>query len=168
MEPLDKQKIQERQNQILGLIREFCSEKLDEEYFELSERMVKKLGRKRTPPILTGQVQVWAAAIIHALGSINFLFDKSFQPFVSVEEINSFFGTNKSTTGAKSRQIRDLLKLGYWDSEFSTNKMHAGNPYDELVMVDGLIVPVDTLPEQYQQLVRQARSEGKDISFTTH
>jgi hypothetical protein len=34
-------------------------------------------------------------------------------------------------------------------------------------MVDGLIVPLDTLPEQYQQAVRQARAEGKDISFTT-
>jgi hypothetical protein len=35
-------------------------------------------------------------------------------------------------------------------------------------MVDGLIVPLDTLPEQYQDMVRQARAEGKDISFSTN
>lgn len=37
----------------------------------------------------------------------------------------------------------------------------------DLVMVDGLIVPLETLPEQYQITVRQARAEGKDISFTS-
>jgi hypothetical protein len=164
---MDKHNLQERQQNILDLVREFCAKKLDEEYFELSERLVQKLGRKRNPPFATGQPQVWAAAIIHALGTINFLFDKSFEPYISTEDINAFFGTSKSTTGNKSKQIRDLLKLDRWDNEFSTKKMHDSNPFANLVMVDGLIVPVDTLPEQYQQAVRQARAEGKDISFTT-
>jgi hypothetical protein len=34
-------------------------------------------------------------------------------------------------------------------------------------MVDGLIVQIDKLPEELQRLVKQARAEGKDISFTT-
>lgn len=164
---MDKQNLLDRQQRILELGKEFCSTKLDEEYFELTERLVRKLGRKRNPPFETGQPQVWAAAIIHALGTINFLFDKSFEPYVSIDDINLFFGTSKSTTGNKSKQIRDMLKLNLWDKEFSTKKMQSSNPYASLVMVDGLIVQVDTLPEQYQQAVRQARSEGKDISFTT-
>jgi hypothetical protein len=164
---MDKQNLQDRQQSILDLVREFCAKKLDEEYFQLSERLVQKLGRKRNPPLATGQPQVWAAAIIHALGTINFLFDKSFEPYVSTEDINAFFGTTKSTTGNKSKQIRDLLKLDRWDNEFSTKKMQDSNPFANLVMVDGLIVPVNTLPEQYQEAVRQARAEGKDISFTT-
>jgi len=164
---MDKQHIQERQQKILDLVREFCGKKLDEEYFELSERLVQKLGRKRNQPLATGQPQVWAAAIIHALGTINFLFDKSFEPFVSIDEINDFFGTKKSTTGNKSKQIRDLFKLDRWDNEFSTKRMSNSNPFADLVFVNGLIVPVDTLPEQYQVAVRQARAEGKDISFTT-
>lgn len=164
---MDKQHIQERQQKILDLVREFCGKKLDEEYFELSERLVQKLGRKRNQPLATGQPQVWAAAIIHALGTINFLFDKSFEPFVSIDEINDFFGTKKSTTGNKSKQIRDLFKLDRWDNEFSTKRMSNSNPFADLVFVNGLIVPVDTLPEQYQVAVRQARAEGKDVSFTT-
>ena len=164
---MDKQKTQERQQQILDLIRNFCAKKLDEEYFELAERLTQKLARKKNVPFVTGQIEVWAAAIIHALGTINFLFDKASMPYSSVDEINTFFGTNKTTTGNKSKQIRDLLKLQRWDNEFSTKKMMDSNPYANLVMVDGLIVPLDTLPEQYQEAVRQARAEGKDISFTT-
>jgi hypothetical protein len=164
---MDKQKLQERQMQIIELVRQFCSQKLDDEYFELAERLTAKLGRKRNVPYSAGQTEVWAAAIIHALGTINFLFDKSSEPYVTVDEINDFFKTNKSTTGSKSKHIRDLLKLERWGNEFSTKRMLDSNPFMNLVMVDDLTVPLDTLPLEYQEMVRQARAEGKDISFNT-
>lgn len=164
---MEKQQIQERQQLIIDLIGEFCAQKLNDEYFELSKRLMQKLGRKRNVPFETGKPEVWAAATIHALGSINFLFDKSFEPYVTIDEINNLFGTNKSTTGAKSKQIRDMLKLSMWDKEFSTQRMRGSNPFAEMVMVNGLIVPMNTIPEEYQKMVRQARAEGKDMSFTT-
>lgn len=159
--------MKERQQQILDLVKEFCTQKLNDGYAELSEKMVQKLGRKRPPPIATGQPEIWAAAIIHAIGSVNFLFDQSFEPYATLDDINSFFGTKKSTTGNKARQIRDMFKLDRWDNEFSTRGMRDSNPLSNFVMVDGLIVPVDSLPEEYQEMVRQARAEGKDISFRT-
>jgi hypothetical protein len=140
---------------------------LNEEYAVLAEKLVCKLGRKRNVPFVTGQAQIWAVAVIHALGTINFLFDKSFEPYVSVEELNDFFGTKKSTTGNKSREIRDLLKLSYWDRDFSTGSMANNNPLADLVMVDGLIVPISALPEEYQVIARQVMSEGGSISFST-
>lgn len=164
---MEKHKLQERQQQILDLVRQFCAQKLDDEYFELAERLILKLSRKRNIPYSTGQIEVWAAAVIHALGTINFLFDKASEPYVSVDEINAFFKTNKSTTGNKSKHIRELLKLDRWDDAFSTKRMHNSNPFTNLVMVDGLIVPLETLPEEYQEMVRQARAEGKDIAFNT-
>ncbi len=164
---MDIQKIEKQKQQILDLVREFCAKELDEEYFELAERLTHKLARKRNSPLATGQPKIWAAAIIHALGTINFMFDKSFEPYLSIDDINNFFGTNKSTSGNKSRLIRDLLKLRPFDNEFSTQNMQDNNPFADFVMVDGFIVPLDTLPEQYQREVRQARAEGKDISFTT-
>jgi len=164
---MEKQKILERQQVILDLVGEFCKEKLDNDYFELSKNLTLKLGRKRNVPFITGQPKVWAAAIIHALGSINFLFDKSFEPYVTLDELNDFFGTTKSTTGNKSKQIRDLLKLNYYDKEFSTGKMQGANPFKSMVMVDGFIVQLETLPIEYQQLVRQALAEGKDITLTS-
>lgn len=164
---MDKQKIKERQQEILTLVREFCAKHLDEEYFILAEQLVAKLGRKRNVPFISGRPEIWAVAVIHALGTINFLFDKTSEPYVSVDEINDFFHTNKSTTANKSKQIRDLLKLSTWDDEFSTERMHDNNPFKNLIMVDGFIVPLDTLPEELQEMVRQARAEGKEISFNT-
>ena len=89
---------------------------------------------------MSGKGEIWAAAIIHALGTINFLFDKSFNPYVTIDEINNYFGTNKSSTGSKSKLIRDLLNLDYFNNEFSTNRMKENNPFDKLMMVNGFIV----------------------------
>jgi hypothetical protein len=164
---MDKQQIKERQQEILGLLQAFCAQKLNEEYFSLAERLLAKLGRKRNIPFATGQPKTWAAGIIHALGTINFLFDKSIKPYVSVDEITAFFQTSKSASGNKSKEIRDMLGLRTWDREFSTRHILQNNPFKDLVMVDGLIVPLDTLPEEMQTIVRQARAQGRDVSFRT-
>ena len=139
MNKKDKTEIERRKDQLLNLIKEFCMLKLDDDYFELSERLLNKLGRKRDVPFMSGKIEIWAGATIHALGTVNFLFDKSFEPFVTIDEINEFFGTNKSTTGAKSKIIRDLLNIGYFDDEFSTTHIKENNPFNDLMMVDGLI-----------------------------
>ena len=136
---MEKEKIIEKQQEIIRLAKSFCSEKLNEEYAVLAEKLICKLGRKRNVPFVTGKTEIWAAAVIHALGSINFLFDKSFDPYVSIDDINSFFGTKKTTTGNKSREIRDLLNLGYWDNEFSTKRMSGSNPFAKMAMVNGFI-----------------------------
>ena len=164
---MEKQQIQARQQEILELIKEFTDKKLDKDYFNLAKKMLQKLRSENDIPFMTGQPKIWAAAIINALGTINFLFDKSFKPYVSVEELNTFFGTSKSTTANKSKQIREMLNLRHYDPEFSTNKMQEDNPFNKFVMVDGMITLLDTLPEEFQQMVRQARAEGKDISFST-
>ena len=94
---------------------------------------------------MSGKIEIWSAAVIHALGTIDFLFDKSFDPYTTVDEINVFFGTNKSSTGQKSKVIRDLLNLGYFDSEFSTQRAKQNNPFDKLTMVNGFFVFKDSL-----------------------
>ena len=147
MEKKEKSAIESRKNQILILLKDFCSQKLNDDYFELSERLLNKLGRKRDVPFMSGKIEIWAAAVIHALGTINFLFDKSFEPYTTVDEINVFFGTNKSSTGQKSKVIRDLLNLGYFDGEFSTERVKQNNPFDKLTMVNGFIISKDSLSE---------------------
>jgi hypothetical protein len=147
---MDKQKkaeIEIRKNQILDLIKEFCELKLDHDYLELSEQLLNKLGRKRDVPFVAGKTDIWAVAVIHALGTINFLFDKSFEPYVTVDELNGFFHTNKSSTGQKSKFIRDLLRLSYYDSEFSTTRMKQNNPFAKLTMVNGFIVSKEPVTE---------------------
>ncbi|MCK9401607.1 MAG: DUF6398 domain-containing protein [Bacteroidales bacterium] len=165
MEKMEKLAIESRKNQILTLIKEFCKQKLDDDYFELSERLLNKLGRKRDVPFMSGKIEIWAAAVIHALGTINFLFDKSFEPYVTVEEINVFFGTNKSSTGTKSKFIRDLLNLGYFDAEFSTQHITQNNPFERLRMVNGFIISTDLIPKILPKKEKKNKSDhsGPDL-----
>jgi hypothetical protein len=164
---MDKEKIIEKQQEIIRLATSFCNERINKEYATLAEKLICKLGRKRNVPFVTGQIAVWAAAVIHALGTINFLFDKSAEPHVSIDEINDFFGTKKSTTGNKSKEIRDLLKITHWDKEFSTRSMLERNPFANFVMVDDLITPLSSLPEEYQIIARKILAEGGSVSFRT-
>ena len=164
---MTKEEIKEKEDKLLELIEAFCAQKLDDEYFQLSEKLVKKLGRKRNVPFESGKIEIWAAGIIHALGLINFLFDKSFEPYVTVNEINDHFGTKQSTVTSKSKQIRDLLKLSHFDKAFSIRGIRNSNPLENMVMVDGFIVPLDTISDDLQKMVKQARAEGRDIEFTT-
>jgi hypothetical protein len=164
---MTKQEIKQREEQLLEMTRTFCTEKLDNDYLQLCEKLIKKLGRKRDVPFQRGKPEIWAAAVVHALGSINFLFDKSFEPYMTAEQICEYFGTKISSVSNKAREIKDMLNLGYFDSEFSTQRMSESNPLSEMVMVDGFIVRLSTLPIDLQMQVRQARANGQDIEFRT-
>jgi Domain of unknown function (DUF6398) len=156
---MEKQQIQEKQEQILGLIKQFCSAKLNDEYYEISEQLVKKLGRKRNVPFMTGQLEIWAVAVIHTVGTINFLFDRASEPYASLDDINDFFGTKKTTTSGKSKVIRDLLKIKQFDNEFATKEMKASNPFNNYVMVNGFFTPISALPEHLQEVARKLKEK---------
>ncbi len=164
---MDKKEIKEREKKLLEMTGMFCSQKLDDDYFRLSEKLIKKMGRKREVPFKRGKLEIWAAAVIYAIGSINFLFDKSFKPYMTAQEISDYFGTKNSTVSNKARQIREMFNLTMFDNEFATEHMNETNPFNDLVMVDGLIVPLSSIPENLQELVRKERSEGRDVEFTT-
>ncbi|MBJ7880196.1 DUF6398 domain-containing protein [Gelidibacter salicanalis] len=164
---MTKNEIKEKQNQLIELTGAFCSQKLNDEYFELCEKLINKMGRKREAPFKRGKLEIWAAAVVQTIGSINFLFDKSFEPYINSKQINDYFGTKATTVSNKTRIIKDMFDLGYYSPEFSTATMQQNNPFNNIVMVDEMFVPLDTLPTEMQQMVHQARNEGKDITFTT-
>jgi hypothetical protein len=163
----DKIEIENRKRLIIDLIKNFCDSKLNDEYFGLSIKLVDTLGRKRVVPFMTGKMEIWGSAIIHAIGSINFLFDNSSRPFVKVNEISNFFNVSQTTMTNKSKSIRDLLKMTMFDKNFATKRVKENDPFSNLVVVDDLIVPLNSLPLHLQELVKKTRQEGNDISFTT-
>ena len=165
---MTKEEVKNKEKKLLELTGSFCTQELDDDYYQLCEKLILKLGRKRDVPFKSGKIEIWAAAVIHAIGSINFLFDKSFEPYVTAEQISDYFGTKKSTVSNKARQIKDMFKLGYYDTNFSTQKMTENNPFNDMVMVNGLIVPLSSIPEDLQEMVKKERAEGRDIEFTTH
>lgn len=141
-----KDAIKARTQEIIRIAADFCRAHLDDEYAALCEKLVLKMSRKRAIPYVAGRPEIWAGAVVYALGQINFLFDPTQTPHTTQSAIAEHFGTTTSTLGQKAKSIRDLFKLRQWDPEFSTQAMAANNPYDRLVMVNGLIVPRDMLP----------------------
>jgi hypothetical protein len=124
----DKSAIEEKKKMLIEMTAKFCDDRLDEDYKQLCERLIEKMSRKRNVPFLSGKIEIWAAAVVYALGQINFLFDKSFEPYAGADEICDYFGTKKSTTSQKAKIISDMFKMYYWDDEFSTTRMIEKRP----------------------------------------
>lgn len=136
----DKQRVQDIQRQLTALTAACCRQHIDTEYEQLCKKLIEKMARKRNVPFLSGRVELWAAAIVYALGSINFLFDKSFLPHATPDTLCAYFAASKRTVAQKAKLIRDLFKLDYFDPEFSTERMAKNNPFARLGMVDGFLV----------------------------
>lgn len=151
----DKNQIEEKKQKLIEMTAGFCDAHLDKGYKQLCEKLIVKMARKRNVPFLSGRMEIWAAAIIYAIGQINFLFDQSFVPYVSAQEISNYFGASKSTVSQKAKLIRDMFKMGYWDKEFSTTKMREDNPLSDMVMVNGLMVNIQSLPPELRDIIRQ-------------
>ena len=60
-----------------------------------------------------------------------------------------------------------MFDLWYFSPEFSTKKMSNDNPFNDMVMIDGMIAPVSELPEELQILLKNERANGRDLEFTT-
>jgi len=164
---MSKEDIKEKQKQLLETVGTFCIQNLNEDYFKLCEKLILKMGRKREVPLKRGKIEIWASAVVYAIGSINFLFDKSFEPYMTSDEICDYFGTKKSTVSNKASQIKNMFDLWYFNPDFSTDRMNESSPFNNMVMVDGLILPVSSLPIEMQEIVKRERALGKDIEFRT-
>jgi hypothetical protein len=141
--PVDpKAELDARAADLISRTDAFCKTALDDEYATLCARLISKMRRKRVVPFATGRPEIWAAAVVYALGQINFLFDPAESPHTTPDTIADFFGVSKVTVGLKAKAIRDLFKLKRWDSEFCTASIAARNPFANLVMVNGFIIPL--------------------------
>ncbi len=150
--------VEEKARELIQLTAGFCKQYLDDEYEHLCEKLIRKMARKRAVPFLSGRLDIWAAAIVHALGTINFLFDRSSQPYATVDDISGYFGTSKSTVSQKSKAIRDMFNLFYWDKEFSAAAVKEHDPHKDMIMYNGFIMPISMLPPELQEVARRMKN----------
>ncbi|MCL6478954.1 MAG: plasmid pRiA4b ORF-3 family protein [Peptococcaceae bacterium] len=164
----EKKDVHERKQALIDLTSGFCNRYLDNEYRRLCEKLINKMARKRNVPFLSGKLELWAAAVVHALGSINFLFDKSFPPYASMDDICGYFKTSRSSTTQKSKLIRDMFNLWYYDPELSTTHVAKNNPLAGLVVVDDLILALKTLkPENEPVFIKREQNQPKLVKDRT-
>ncbi len=143
--------MQARFDDITQLTDAFSQAYLNDEYASLCRQLTATLCRKRPSPLSQGKTATWACGIIHALGTVNFLFDASQTPHVTVSQIASFFGLSSSTMQAKSKQIRDLLDMYQFDPEWTLPSMVDQNPLIWMLEVNGFIIDVRHAPRAIQE-----------------
>ncbi len=149
---MNDEKTKIRQEQLIELVSTFCDDKLDDEYKHLSIKLVEKMGRKHDVPFKRGKLDIWASAVIYALGQINFLFDASFEPHSTPDEICDYFGTKKSTVSDKARKIRDMFNLTHFDKEFSTAYIKGEAPVFEVDEKSGMIMPHSAMDDFFDDV----------------
>jgi hypothetical protein len=155
--------LREQVSEILAITDQFCDEHLDAEYASLCRQMVAKLARKRPSPLTRGDLRIWAASAIYAVGANNFLFDPDETPHLSADRLSELLDVPKSTMAAKAKRVRDVLGLaGQMDVEFCRRALLEDHPLAWLVEVNGMIVDAQCLPAETQA---EARRRGLIPAF---
>ena len=137
---------------IVGLTDAFCDQHLNAEYRELAQDMAAALCRKRPSPLASGQPRSWACGIIYALGQVNFLSDRSTQPYMKMADLCAAFGVNPNTASAKARVISNALGTHQFDPTWTLPSMVDQNPLVWMAEVNGLIVDLRTMPREVQAI----------------
>ncbi len=143
--------------QIVAVTDAVCEHHLDAEYAELSRRLVGRLARKRPSPLVRGDLRIWGAGVVYAVGQANFLSDPAQSPHATADQLSDWLGVKKTTMANKAAMIRDLLKLGHHDTEIMRRDLIDSSPLTWLLEVDGLLVDARQLPPALQ---RQALELG--------
>jgi hypothetical protein len=137
---------------IIALTDAFCQEHLNEEYAALSRQLAAALARKRPSPLPRGKLEIWACAIVYALGSVNFLFDKSQEPHMRADELCAVFGVSQSSGANKAKLIRDMFGMWPLDPQWSLPSRADENPLLWMLEVNGFIVDMRTMPREVQEI----------------
>lgn len=137
--------------EVVRLTDAVCREALDEDYARLARKAAEVMARKRPSPLLGGRAPGWACGIVYALGRVNFLFDKSFEPYLSAGDLCARFGVSAATGAAKAREVEHVLKTGVMDPRWSVPAVLAQNDMAWLVQVNGFVMDARDLPREAQE-----------------
>ena len=143
--------MQKKYEEIAPMISAFCKEKLNDEYNDICLRLLVKLCRKRSAPLLGGKPKTWAAGIIYAIGSNNFIFDKTQKLHLTANDIASAFGISSSTAENKANEIKKIFSIDYFNPEWQTAELKENNPTNWMIQVNGFIVDVRDMALEIQE-----------------
>ena len=148
--------LRDRAQQIIDVTDTACREHLDEEYGLMTRRLVARLARKRPSPIVRGDVRIWAAGAIYAVGQVNVLFDRTQTPHLTAKQLAEALGVVQTTMANKAAIINRLLDIGIFEPDLTRLAMIEQHPMAWLVELEGgFIVDARTLPPALQDEARR-------------
>ncbi|WP_404784140.1 plasmid pRiA4b ORF-3 family protein [Altericista sp. CCNU0014] len=144
--------MQEKFARIVALTDKFAQQHLNAEYAEFIRFATAALCRKRPSPLLSGTEKTWACGITHAIGMVNFLFDASQDPHIRATDLYESFGVSASTGQAKSKLVRDTLKMHQMDPDWCLPSQLDDNPMAWMISVNGYIIDARSAPREFQEI----------------
>lgn len=135
---------------IVSLTDSVCQQHLNSEYATLARQLAAALSRKRPSPIMRGKPEIWACGILYALGTVNFLFDKTQTPHMRSDELCAACGVSKSTGENKAKLIRELMNMYKLDPNWCLPALVDDNPMIWTLQVNGMMVDIRRMPRDIQ------------------
>ncbi len=117
----------ERFTDIIEVIDSFCDDHLNEEYKDVCHELAAHVCQDGSP-LLSGKAKSWAAGVIWAIGRVNFLSDRSFEPHMTQGQFAKAIGVSQTTVSAKCREIWDGMELMQLDPGFTVASRKDANP----------------------------------------
>lgn len=103
--------IASKYEEIVDKIKKFSSEYLNEEYEKICVKAAETLCLNNEDKLMKSKSFSWAAGIVHAIGTINDLFDSKEEPYIKATDLYKEFGVSSSTGSSKSKEVKTLLDL---------------------------------------------------------
>jgi hypothetical protein len=135
---------------IVKLTDHYCATHLNDEYAGLIRQAVAAVSRKRPSPLDKGRPEVWACGFVHAIGTNNFLFDRSRSPYVAAADLCAAFGVANSTSQNKSKAIRDMLRMSQFDHHWCLPSRLEDSGMVWMISVNGYYVDIRHMPREVQ------------------
>lgn len=105
-------------DEISEKIKIFSKEYLNEEYMNICMKAAKTLCLEHEEDLKKGKSLSWAAGIVHAIGSVNNLFDSKDEPYVKALDLYKAFEVSSSTGLSKSKEVKKLLNISEENGEW--------------------------------------------------
>jgi len=149
--------VKAKRDEVISITDEFCSQYLNEEYAELARDLTQKISRMRPSPLQSGQARTWAAGVVYALGRVNFLFDKTQNPYLSAADLCRLMGVSQGSATSKSREIMDRLRIGSLEPQWTLPSRYGRNPLIWMVeLTNGMIIDLRHAPRDLQEQAFEA------------
>ncbi len=156
----------EEKQKLIRLTSDFCDKYLDDDHKELTQKMVTNLCKKEGVDLQQEDLKNLAAAIIHALGSIDYLFDNSFEPYISEKELIDYFNAHQSHIHDKSGEIKKLLRLDLFNNLSSLKRFQNNEHLHNLLLIDGFFLNLETFPPDLRERIKKAINQWLNVAFS--
>jgi hypothetical protein len=113
--------------------------------------MAAALARKRPSPLSSGNLNVWAAGIVYAIGQVNFVFDKAQTPHIGREDISAVFNVKPTTASQKAGLIRKIFNIGLMDPKWYLPSKLGQNPIAWRLTLNGFLIDARYAPREIQE-----------------